>query len=63
MIDWVTCRFPYSGPPLGVVWIKHDLLSDELKTGNNLPIMVEGSFSSKIQVQVIDGEMAHRLFG
>lgn len=57
MIDWLSFNIGYEGPPVGSVMLKRDLRTKEYEQLPPRPAMVEGSYSSKISVQVIGQRM------
>ncbi len=57
MIDWVSCRFPYHGPPVGDVYLKKDWQTGEVQPAFNRHVQVKSSYDAGMSVQVIGREM------
>ena len=58
MIDWVTARFPYHGPPVGDVYLRRDWQTGEVIPAYNRHVQVKGSYDAGLSVQVIGREMS-----
>lgn len=57
MIDWVSFSVPYDGPPVGVQFLKRERWDGPVEPAYNKPVVVEGSYSSKLSVQAIGGRL------
>ena len=57
MIDWLSFSLRYSGPPVGVAYLKREGWEGAYDMAHQRPLTVEGSHSSKLAVQVVGGRM------
>lgn len=57
MIDWVSFSLPYSGPPVGIQFLKRESWDGPVEPAYNRPVALEGSYSSKLAVQAMGGRL------
>lgn len=57
MIDWASFSLPYSGPPVGVQYLKRESWDGPLEAAFCKPVKVKGSHSSILTVQAIGGRL------
>ena len=57
MIDWVSFSLPYSGPPVGVQYLRRETWDGPIEPAYARAVSLEGSYSAKVQVQAIGGRL------